>query len=92
MTDLDNLLTQNQAPAPRRDLSARILSAAKTAAPANDSPSRRPWWAMGSLAATGLIAALFLLQPTATTQAEWEVIAETSGFSDLYAWVEDEES
>ena len=92
MTDLDTLLTENQAPAVRNDLSARILAAAETAEPANDTVSRRPWWSMGGIAAMAVMAAIFIVQPTSDTSAEWEQIADGSGFSELYDWVEGEDS
>jgi len=92
MTELENLLNENQAPSVRRDLSARILSAAETVEPANDTASRRPWYAFTGLAAMAVMAAIFFVQPTSEPDVNWEQIADGSGFSDLYEWVEGEDS
>ena len=93
MNDLDTFLDKNTAPAARSSLSARILAAAETAEPANDTQASRPWWSIAGVAAMAVMAAFFLLQPSsADADAEWSQIAETSGFSELYAWVEGEDS
>ena len=92
MTDLDSLLTENQAPRVRSSLSAQILAATETAAPANDTASKRPWWSIAGVAAMAVMAAIFVMQPSADTSSEWEQLADGSGFSELYAWVEGEES
>ena len=91
MTDLNTLLNANPAPAARSGLSARILAAAETAEPANDTVSRRPWWGMGGIAAMAIMAAVFIAQPTSSPSADWEQIADGSGFLDLYEWVEGED-
>ncbi len=88
MTDLDHMLAQNQAPAPRGNLSAKILAAAETAQPANTSTTRRPIWAMGGVAAMAVMAMMFWVQPADAPETEWDVIADASGFSELYDWVE----
>lgn len=90
MRDLDTLLNENAAPTVRGSLSAQILSASKIVEPANDSPVRRPVWAFGGMAAMAVMAALFILQPASDTTTDWEQIADNSGFSDLYEWVEGE--
>ena len=92
MSDLENLLNENQAPAARSNLSARILAAAEMAEPANDVQPSRPWWAMGGLAAMAVMAAFFVMQPASDADVEWDQIADASGFSDLYEWVEGDES
>lgn len=92
MTDLDKLLAENQAPSPRGHLTDRILAAAETAVPANDDISRRPWWAMGGIAAMAVMAALFWAQPDAAVDTDWNQIADASGFSELYDWVEGTDS
>ena len=95
MTDLDTLLDTNPAPRVRKSLSTRILAAADVAEPANDTVSRRPWWSLGGIAAMAVMATFFFVQPSFDTALEdehaeaWEQIADGSGFSDLYAWVED---
>lgn len=92
MSDLDTYLNENMAPAARSSLSANILAAAEVAAPANDTQSSRPWWAMGGVAAMAVMAALFVMQPiSADTDVEWNQLADASGFSDLYDWVEGDE-
>ena len=91
MTDLDTLLNANQAPAVRSDLSSRILAAAQTVEPANDTASRRPWWSVGAVAAMAVMAAIFIILPSSGPAADWEQLADGSGFSDLYEWVEGEE-
>jgi len=53
----------------------------------------RPWWSIAGVAAMAVMAAFFILQPFAVdsaidSDAEWSQIADSSGFSDLYAWVE----
>jgi len=89
MSDLETFLDANPAPAARSNLSARILAAAETAEPANDTSSSRPWWSIGGVAAMAIIAAFFVFNPTsANPDAEWDQIADASGFSDLYEWVE----
>ncbi len=91
MSDLENILNENQAPAARSSLSARILVAAETAEPANDVKPSRPWWAMGGIAAMAIMAALFVMQPSTSADVEWDQIADASGFLDLYDWVEGDE-
>jgi len=89
MSDLDTFLDENTAPAARSSLSARILAAAENAEPANDTRASRPWWSMAGVAAMAVMAALFVLQPApADPEVEWDQIADASGFSDLYEWVE----
>jgi len=91
MTELENLLNENQAPAVRADLSARILSAAETVEPANDTASHRPWYALTGLAAMAVMAAFFFVQTPPDPQIDWEQIADGSGFTELYDWVEGED-
>ena len=88
MTDLETLLDQNTAPHVRGSLSARILAAAETAQPANDVAARRPWWSMGGIAAIAVVATIFFIQPTSDPSTDWVQLADNSGFSDLYEWVE----
>lgn len=92
MSDLENILNKNLAPAAHSNLSARILAAAERAEPANDIQPSRPWWAMGGLAALAVMAVFFVIQPATQTDVEWDQIADASGFSDLYDWVEGDES
>jgi hypothetical protein len=98
MTDLDTLLESNPAPSVRGNLSTRILAAANQAEPANDTRSRRPWWSLGGIAAMAIMATLFVVQPSSHSVLDdaaaeaWEQIADGSGFSDLYDWVEGEDS
>lgn len=98
MTDLDTLLKSNPAPTVRGHLSAQIMAAADKVEPANDIASRRPWWSLSGIAAMAVMAMFFFVQPSfngagETEQSEvWEQIADGSGFSDLYAWVEDGDS
>jgi len=95
MTDLDTLLNANPAPTVRHSLSGRILEATNRAEPANDTASRRSFWSIAGIAAMAVMAMFFFVQPSFNSnfedeQAEaWEQIADGSGFSDLYAWVED---
>lgn len=91
MTELEHLLNENQAPNVRADLSARILSAAGTVEPANDTASHRPWYALTGLAALAVMAAFVFVQPTPEPQIDWEQIADGSGFTELYDWVEGED-
>lgn len=92
MTDLENMLAKNSPPAPRASLSANILAEARKIEPANDQPARRPIWAMGGIAAMAIAAVLFFVQPapdiTETESAQWEQVADASGFADLYEWIE----
>ncbi len=92
MTELDTLLNENSAPAVAKTLSSRILAAAETAEPANDRIERRSIWAIAGVAAMAIMAATFLFLPSADPVTEWEQIADTSGFSDLYEWVEGDDS
>ena len=88
MTDLNTLLDQNTAPTVRASLSSQILAAAETAAPANDVVSRRPWWSLGGIAAMAVMATVFFIQPGSDPAADWEQLADGSGFTELYEWVE----
>ncbi len=88
MSDLETFLDQNSAPTARPGLSNRILAAAKNAAPANDTSTSRPWWSVAGVAAMAIMATIFILRPVSEPDIEWARIAETSGFSDLYDWVE----
>jgi len=89
MSDLKTYLDENAAPAARSTLSARILNAAETAVPANDTRASRPWWSIAGIAAMAVMAAFFVFQPApADTEVEWNQLADASGFSDLYDWVE----
>jgi len=91
MSDLETLLNQNEAPAARSDLASRILAAAETAEAANDTRASRSWWSMGGVAAMAIMAAIFMLQPNPEPETQWEQIADSSGFTELYEWVEGEE-
>lgn len=96
MSNIETVLNENQAPVVRSNLSARILAAAETVEPANDVQPSRPWWAMGGLAAMAVMAAFFIIQPLSSSDGvnanvEWDQIADASGFSDLYEWVEGDE-
>ena len=95
MTDFDKLLAENIAPAPRASLATEILATAEKHVPANDeAPRQKRWWAVGSLAAMAMISAFLVFQlgssPLDTEAEHWEIVADNSGFSDLYAWVEDD--
>ena len=98
MSDIETFLNENSAPAARSSLSARILAAAEAAMPANDPAndigSSRPWWSIVGVAAMALMAAFFVIQPLSTDpeEVEWDQIAEVSGFTDLYNWVEGDDS
>lgn len=92
MTDLNTLLNENPAPHVRSRLAAQILTAADTNQAANDTAAKRPWWSVAGVAAMAVMAAFFILQPTTDTAHEWEQLADGSGFSELYAWVEGEDS
>ena len=94
MTDLDTLLNQNTAPLPRAGLAEQILETANKHVPANDGPKRQArWWSGAGIAAMALIAGFLFIQPGQVAETEdWEQIADSSGFSDLYAWVEDDNS
>jgi len=92
MTNLDTILNENVAPKARGDLSSRILAAAQTVEPANDVTKHRPMWAIGGMAAIAIFAATFVILPSSEPTTDWEQIADGSGFSDLYEWVEGEES
>ena len=97
MSNLESLLNENQAPAARSSLPARILASAETAEPANDIQTSRPWWAYGGMAAMALMAAFLVIQPmsgtdTGGSDVEWDQIADASGFTDLYEWVEGDDS
>lgn len=92
MTDLDILLNENTAPAVRRDLSKRILTAVEKIEPANDKMTRRPWWSLSGIAALAIMAAMFIFQPASEPTTDWEQIADGAGFSDLYEWVEGDDS
>jgi hypothetical protein len=90
--DLHTLFERSDVPAPRADLTDRILAAAENSAPkaANDNP---PWGritaAITSVAACAMVA-VFALTPVPVDDAAWESHADAAGFADLYAWVEGE--
>jgi len=98
MTDLDTLLNQNIAPAPRAGLADHILETVNKRAPANDGAKRQTrWWSGAGIAAMALIAGVLFFQPGTIAETDpiadaehWEQIADSSGFSELYAWVEDD--
>ena len=92
MTDIDTLLHANPAPTVRGSLSSDILAAAETVAPANDMAPWRSWWSFGAVAAMAVMTAIFIIQPVSDPAADWEQLADGSGFSDLYEWVEDTDS
>ena len=88
--DLQALFEASAAPVPRADLADRIAQAATPRA-ANDNRWGR--WAAGltAIAATVAFAVFALMPANADTEAEaWAQYAETSGFGELYAWVEGE--
>jgi len=95
-SELDRLLQTHSAPDPSPDLADRILAAAKTQTPANDTPSRQPIWraAMGIAAAAIIGFGVFMTVPTTDVDdtTEWEQTAENAGFSDLYAWTLENDS
>lgn len=99
--EFKQIFKAHPAPEARDGLAADILRAARAGAtkvdatgsntptPANDN---NPWVIrLGSLAAV-LIAAVFIwtqigVDPYQDEAQEWELLAENSGFSDLYDWV-----
>ncbi len=95
--DIRALFEGSDAPAPRAELSTRILAEARSAAtppapaPANDNARR--WPAFGAIAAM-LVAAVFamttLMGGTVDESENWASYADASGFAELYAWVEGE--
>ena len=89
--DLHTFFERSDVPAPRADLTDRILAAAENSAPkaANDNP---PWGrivaALTSVAACAMVA-VFALGPAPVDETElWQSHADAAGFADLYAWVE----
>jgi len=85
------ILSLSETKRPPAFISARILSAAETVEPANDTASHRPWYALTGLAAMAVMAAFFFVQTPPEPQIDWEQIADGSGFTELYDWVEGED-
>jgi len=92
MSNLETVLNENKAPKARASLSAHILAAAETVEPANDTGVSRPWWSIAGVGAMAIMAAFFFFQPTTEAEVQWDQIADTSGFADLYDWVEGNDS
>lgn len=97
---LETLFAQSDTPAPRGDLSERIMSAARDQALAQSpaqSPilaanDRAPWHnkrvlaGMTAIAAT-LVAGFFVMTGQPSEAELWASHADDSGFGELYDWV-----
>jgi hypothetical protein len=91
--DLDALFAESSTPAPRADLTDRIMAAAQAQTPLHAANDRNPliWGAMAGIAATLIAGVMFVTgQPD---EAElWAAQADAAGFGELYEWTYGEES
>lgn len=89
--DFGKLFKDSAAPAPRADLTDRIMAAAKAQTPLPAANDRKPWvWtALAGIAAT-LVAGFFVFSSQPDDTELWASEAAAAGFGDLYSWVNDE--
>lgn len=91
--DIQSLFEASAVPAPRADLSDRIMAAATAEQPAaaND---RQPWarkpalWSAAAGIAATVVAGLLVLSSQPNDAELWAEQADAAGFADLYAWVD----
>jgi hypothetical protein len=87
--DLKTLFQNSDVPAPRADLTDRIVAAALEQPALNAANDRRPllWTALAGIAAT-LVAGLLVFNSQPSDTELWAANADAAGFGDLYEWVE----
>lgn len=92
--DMKQLFDSSVVPAPRADLSDRIMAAASAQTPLAAANDRKPWfqrptlWSAAAGIAATMVAGLFVLSSQPSEADLWASHAEDTGFSDLYAWVD----
>lgn len=92
--DMKHLFDNSVVPAPRADLSDRIMAATQNQAPLTAANDRKPWFqnagilsAVTGIAAT-LVAGFFVLSSQPNEAELWAAEADAAGFGELYAWVD----
>jgi hypothetical protein len=96
-TEFESLMKTVKAPTPSTGLADRILNqAAQTPQTQEAANDRRPIWKPLAAIAACLVAMGFAaLQVSGTTSLEdeaWAQMADNTGFTELYAWVNDAEA
>lgn len=92
--DMKQLFETSAVPAPRADLSDRIMAAAHVQTPLLAANDRKPWfqrsgiWSAAAGVAATMVAGFFILSSQPSEAELWASHAEDTGFSDLYAWVD----
>jgi len=89
--NFETLFKDSAVPAPRTDLTDRIMAAAKAQMPRQAANDRKPWiWtALAGIAAT-LVAGFFVMSSQPDDTELWASEADAAGFGDLYSWVNSE--
>ncbi|MGJ8558783.1 MAG: hypothetical protein ACSHX3_00965 [Litorimonas sp.] len=95
--EMKQLFETSAVPAPRADLSDRIMAAAQAQVPLDAANDRKPWFrnsgilsAAAGIAAT-LVAGFFVLSSQPSEAELWAAEADAAGFGELYAWVDSDE-
>lgn len=92
--NMKNLFDNSVVPAPRADLSDRIMAAMQDQTPLTAANDRKPWFRNAGVlsAATGiaatLVAGFFMLTRQPNEADLWAAEANAAGFAELYAWVD----
>ncbi|GHA96065.1 hypothetical protein GCM10009069_18760 [Algimonas arctica] len=92
--DLKQIFETSVVPAPRADLSERIIAATQAQAPLMAANDRKPWFqnsgflsAAAGIAAT-VVAGFFVISSQPNEAELWAAHADVTGFGELYAWVD----
>lgn len=92
--DINALFETSAVPAPRADLSDRIMAAAHVQTPLEAANDHTPWtrnarvWSAAAGIAATMVAGFFVLSSQPSEAELWATHAEDAGFGDLYAWVD----
>lgn len=92
--DMKQLFDSSVVPAPRTDLSDRIMATAQDQAPLAAANDRKPWfqnsgvWGAAAGIAATLVAGFFVLSSQPNEAELWAAEAHAAGFGELYAWVD----
>jgi hypothetical protein len=94
--DMKQLFGASAVPAPRADLSDRIMAAAQAQTLLNAANDRKPWfqnsvvWSAAAGIAATLVAGFFVISSQPNEAELWAAHADEAGFAELYAWVDGE--
>lgn len=92
--DMKQLFDTSVVPAPRADLSDRIIAAAQAQVPLIAANDRKPWfqnsgiWSAAAGIAATLVAGIFVISSQPNEAELWAEHADVTGFGELYAWVD----